>query len=150
MAALGRLRVHHDFQDQLRKRATARWHDNDLVFAFRVGTTLYAGNVSPFVPPVLAVAGPSLADWTSHELRHSFVSYARRGYPYREDRPPYRPPWDGHTDTVYRKQIRPVVMGCAQVADSLFPAALAYADPCQCVSENWVCETMCFMQKTAL
>ena len=53
-------------------------------------------------------------------------------------------------DTVYRKQIRPVVMGCAQVVDSLFPAATAYADPCQCVSENWVCETMCFMQKFAL
>lgn len=85
----GRLRVHRDFQDQLRKRAAARWHDNDLVFAFRVGTTLYAGNV-------------------------------RRS---------------GHrgtvtADTVYRKQIRSVVMGCAQVVDSLFPAATAYADPC--------------------
>jgi hypothetical protein len=59
MAALGRLRVHHDFQDQLRKRATARWHDNDLVFAFRVGTTLYAGNVSRSFRPFLLLRAPA-------------------------------------------------------------------------------------------
>jgi len=34
------LRLHYDHQDQLRKRAGDRWHDNDLVFASRVGTAL--------------------------------------------------------------------------------------------------------------
>ena len=36
------LRLHRDRQDQLRKRAGDRWHDNDLVFVSRVGR---AGNV---------------------------------------------------------------------------------------------------------
>jgi integrase len=39
------LRLHRDRQNQLRMRAGDRWHDNDLVFASRVGTALWAGNI---------------------------------------------------------------------------------------------------------
>ena len=55
------------------------WHDNDLVFASRNGTALYAGNVRRSFRAVLAAAGLSSADWTPRELRHSFVSQFRRG-----------------------------------------------------------------------
>jgi hypothetical protein len=65
---------HRGRQDQLRKRAGDRWHDNDLVFASRVGTALYAGNVRRSFRAVLTAAGLNSADWTPRELRHSFVS----------------------------------------------------------------------------
>ena len=51
-------RLRRDRQDQLRKRAGDRWHDNDLVFASRVGTALLAGNVRRSFRAVLAAAGP--------------------------------------------------------------------------------------------
>jgi integrase len=68
------LRLHRDRQDQLRKRAGDRWHDNDLVFASRIGTALWAGNVRRSFRAVLTAAGLDLADCTPRELRHSFVS----------------------------------------------------------------------------
>jgi len=68
------LRLHRDRQDELRKRAEDRWHDNDLVFGSRVGTALWARNVRRSLRAVLASAGLDPADWTPRELRHSFVS----------------------------------------------------------------------------
>ena len=68
------LRQHRDRQDQFRERAGDRWHDNDLVFASRVGTALWAGNVRHSFRSVLAAMDLSPADWTPRELRHSFVS----------------------------------------------------------------------------
>jgi site-specific recombinase XerD len=44
------------------------------VFASRVGTTLYAGNVRRSFRKVTEAAGLNPADWTPRELRHSFVS----------------------------------------------------------------------------
>lgn len=121
MPALGRLRVHHDFQDQLLKRATARWHDNDLVFAFRVGTALYAGNVSRSFRPFLLLRAPAwqTGRHTSYSTASSLLCKTRVSL---SRRPPALSATVGTAtaDTVYRKQIRPVVMGCAQVADSLF------------------------------
>ena len=68
------LRLHRDRQDQIRMRAGDRWHDNDLVFASRVGTALWAGNVRRSFRAILTAAGLNSADWTPRELRHSFVS----------------------------------------------------------------------------
>lgn len=39
------LLLHRERQDQIRARCGDKWHDNDLVFASRVGTVLDAGNV---------------------------------------------------------------------------------------------------------
>jgi site-specific recombinase XerD len=60
--------------NQLRKQAGERWHDNDLVFASRVGTALWAGNVRRSFRSVLAAADLNPADSTPRELRYSFVS----------------------------------------------------------------------------
>src|ERR1035441_9259530 len=116
------LRLHRDFQDQLRKRAGDRWHDNDLVFASRKGTTLYAGNVRRSFRLVLAAAGLDSADWTPRELRHSFVSLmSDAGVPIEKIARLVGHTGTTTTETVYRKQIRPVVMGGAEAMDSLFP-----------------------------
>ena len=116
------LRLHRDRQDQLRKRAGDRWHDNDLVFASRVGTALWPGNVRRSFRAVLAAAGLDPADWTPRELRHSFVSLmSDAGVPIEKIARLVGHTGTTTTETVYRKQIRPVVMGGAEVMDSLFP-----------------------------
>ena len=117
------LRLHRDRQDQLRKRAGDRWHDNDLVFASRVGTALWAGNVRRSFRSVLAAAGLDPAEWTSRELRHSFVSLmSDAGVPIEKIARLVGHTGTTTTETVYRKQIRPVVVGGAEVMDSLFPS----------------------------
>jgi integrase len=116
------LRLHRDRQDQLRERAGERWHDNDLVFASRVGTALLAGNVRRSFRAVLATAGLDPADWTPQELRHSFVSLmSDAGVPIEKIARLVGHTGTTTTETVYRKQIRPVVVGGAGVMDSLFP-----------------------------
>ena len=116
------LRVHRDRQEQARTRAGEKWHDNDLVFASRVGTTLYAGNVRRSFRAVLTAAGLDPADWTPRELRHSFVSLmSDAGVPIEQIARLVGHTGTSTTETVYRKQIRPVVTGGAAVMDSLFP-----------------------------
>jgi integrase len=116
------LRVHRDRQDQLRKQAGDRWHDNDLVFASRVGTALWAGNVRRSFRAVLTAAGLDPAVWTPRELRHSFVSLmSDAGVPIEKIARLVGHTGTTTTETVYRKQIRPLVMGGAEVMDSLFP-----------------------------
>jgi integrase len=118
------LRLHRNRQDQLRKRAGDRWDDSDLVFASRVGTALWAGNVRRSFRSVLAAAGLDPADWTPRELRHSFVSLmSDAGVPIEKIARLVGHTGTTTTETVYRKQIRPVVVGGAEVMDSLFPRA---------------------------
>ena len=116
------LRLHRGDQDQLRTRAGEKWHDNDLVFASRVGTALWAGNVRRSFRTVLAAAGLDPAEWTPRELRHSFVSLmSDAGVPIEQIGRLVGHTGTTTTETVYRKQIRPVVTGGAAVMDSLFP-----------------------------
>ena len=116
------LRLHRGRQDQLRERAGDRWRDNNLVFASRVGTALWAGNVRRSFRAVLAAAGLNPADWTPRELRHSFVSLmSDAGVPIERIARLVGHTGTTTTETVYRKQIRPVVVGGAEVMDSLFP-----------------------------
>ena len=105
------LRLHRDRQDQLRKRAGDRWHDDDLVFASGVGTELLAGNVHRSFRVILTAAGLDPFDWTPRELRHSFVSLmSDAGVPI-EKCLPGRPDRDHHDGDRLPQQIRPVVMG---------------------------------------
>jgi integrase len=116
------LRLHRDRQDQLRKQAGDRWHDNDLVFASRVGTVLWAGNVRRSFRIVLAAAGLDPANWTPRELRHSFVSLmSDAGVPIEQIARLVGHTGTATTESVYRKQIRPLVVGGAEVMDGLFP-----------------------------
>ena len=116
------LRLHRDRQDQLRKRAGNRWYNQDLVFASRVGTELLAGNVRRSFRVILTAAGLDPADWTPRELRHSFVSLmSDAGVPIEQIARLVGHTGTTTTETVYRKQIRPVVTGGAGVMDNLFP-----------------------------
>jgi integrase len=119
---VGALRLHREHQGQLRKHAGDNWHDNDLVFATRTGTALGAGNVRRAFRAVAAAAGLNAADWTPRELRHSFVSLmSEAGVPIEKIARLVGHIGTATTETVYRKQIRPVVTGGAEVMDRLFP-----------------------------
>ena len=103
-------------------RLPGRWHDNGLVFASRTGTALDAGNVRRAFRIVAARAGLTAADWTPRELRHSFVSLmSDAGVPIEKIARLVGHIGTATTETIYRKQIRPVVMGGAEVMDQLFP-----------------------------
>jgi site-specific recombinase XerD len=92
------------------------------VFASRVGTALWARKVRRSFRAVLAAAGLDPAEWTPPELRHSFVSLmSGRGVPIEKIARRVGYPETTTTETVYRKQIRPLVVGGAEVMDTLFP-----------------------------
>jgi integrase len=116
------LLLHRERQDQIRARCGAKWHDNDLVFASRVGTALDAGNVRRAFRKITAAAGLDPTEWTPRELRHSFVSLlSDAGVPVEKIARLVGHTGTATTELVYRKQIRPVVTGGAEVMDQLFP-----------------------------
>ena len=93
-----------------------------LVFVSRNGTPLDAHNVQRDFRKVIDAAGLVGKDWTPRELRQSFVSLLSDA----------QVPVEvisrlvGHrstvvTETVYRKQLRPVIHGSEDVLDRIFP-----------------------------
>ena len=75
-------------------------------------------------PAILTAAGLNSANWTPRELRHSFVSLmSDAGVPIEKIARLVGHTGTTTTETVHRKQIRPVVIGGAEVMDSLFPPA---------------------------
>jgi len=102
-----------------------RWQDNDLVFPSRVGTRADASHVRRAFRQVVAAAGLDPQGWTPRELRHSFVSLLSDA-----DVPIERiSRLVGHsgtttTETIYRKQIRPVIVHGADVMDQIFPGEM--------------------------
>jgi integrase len=116
------LRDHRDRQDQLRKRAGQSWHDSDLVFASRTGTALNPSNVRRAFRKITATAGLNAGDWTPRELRHPCVSLmSDAGVPIEKIARLVGHIGTATAETVYRKQIRPVVTGGAEIMDQLFP-----------------------------
>lgn len=94
-----------------------------LVFVTRTGRPLEAGNVRREFRKVVDAAGLVGKEWAPRELRHSFVSLLSDA----------RVPIEnisrlvGHrstmvTETVYRKQLRPVIEDGAEVMDRILPA----------------------------
>lgn len=94
-----------------------------LVFVTRTGRPLEARNVRRDFRKVVDSAGLVGREWAPRELRHSFVSLLSDA----------KVPVEnisrlvGHrstmvTETVYRKQLRPVIEGGAEVMDRIFPA----------------------------
>ena len=93
-----------------------------LVFVSRVGTALDAHNVRREFRKVAGRAGLVPGEWTPRELRHSFVSLLS------DDGMPIEniSRLVGHTstfvtETVYRQQIRPVMVEGAEAMDRIFP-----------------------------
>ncbi|NRQ31607.1 tyrosine-type recombinase/integrase [Nonomuraea sp. NN258] len=95
-----------------------------LVFRTRTGTALAARNVRRDFPNVLGAAGLASGEWTPRELRHSFVSLlSDSGVPIEDISRLV-----GHantvvTETVYRFQLRPVLLEGAEAMDGIFPLA---------------------------
>lgn len=109
------LTTHYQRQDQ---DAAGR-----LVFASATGTALDRHNVLRAFRPVVAKAGLDPRDWTPRELRHSFVSLLSDSGMSLEQIADLC----GHsgttvTESVYRHQLRPVLLGGAVAVDRIFDA----------------------------
>jgi integrase len=118
------LQIHRSQQDTAKKRAGHTWQDHNLVFASAVGTELDAHNVRRAFRKVVEAAGLVPEEWTPREMRHSFVSLLSASGVALEDIARLV----GHsgtavTETVYRKQIRPVMDQGALAMNQLFPGA---------------------------
>jgi Phage integrase family len=123
------LTLHRECQAEQRKAARTAWQEQGLVFASSVGTERNANNVLRSFRAIVAKAGLPAADWTPREMRHSFVSLlSDSGVPIEKIALLV-----GHaggsevTETVYRKQIRPVLLDGAEAMDHIF-ARLASSD----------------------
>jgi integrase len=116
------LTTHRQEQERMRAEAGTKWIDMGLVFTTRIGTPLDAADVRrDFRTAIRRAPGVSAEEWTPRELRHSFVSLlSDSGVPIEEISRLV-----GHrstlvTETVYRKQLRPVIQSGATVMDRLF------------------------------
>jgi len=92
------------------------------VFASAIGTPLDSHNVRRAFRKVVNAAGLVPDEWTPREMRHSFVSLLSASGVALEDIARLV----GHsgtavTETVYRKQIRPVIDAGAIAMDRIFP-----------------------------
>jgi integrase len=116
------LRSHKACQDQLRQAAGTNWHDNDLVFPSQVGTPADASHVRRSFRRVVEAAGLDSRKWTPRELRHSFVSLlSDAGVPIEQISRLVGHTGTTTTETIYRKQIRPVITDGADIMDRIFP-----------------------------
>ncbi|WP_344494532.1 site-specific integrase [Nonomuraea monospora] len=115
------LRLLKDAQDIAQEKAGDRWKAMDLVFCTRTGTPVTAHNVRRDFRKVVEAAGLTGREWSPRELRHSFVSVLSDSGVAIEDISRLV----GHsntvvTETVYRHQIRPVIMQGAAAMDKIF------------------------------
>jgi integrase len=97
-----------------------------LVFCTSQGTVLDSVNVRRSFRALCRDAGLDAGVWTPRELRHSFVSLmSDAGVPLEEIARLVGHGSTKVTEMVYRKQLRPILTGGAQVMDMLFelPAA---------------------------
>jgi integrase len=116
------LREHRIRQDVLRGQVGSRWQDNDLVFPSRVGTSWDASHARREFRKVVETAGLDPQAWTPRELRHSFVSLmSDAGVPIEHIARLVGHSGTTTTETVYRHQIRPVVLHGAEAMDRIFP-----------------------------
>ncbi|MET8974716.1 tyrosine-type recombinase/integrase [Streptomyces sp. NPDC004539] len=131
--AVDALKVQRERQKQQRIKAGDRWKESGLVFTSAVGTELYAINVRRALRKVIAHAAELLPensshalvpeDWTTRETRTSFVSIlSDRGIPLEEISRLVGHSSTAVTETVYRKQIRPVIQTGATAMDEIFGA----------------------------
>ena len=100
---------------------TDRTRCDCLVFTTRVGTPLDARNVRRHFRKVAEAAGLNAKEWTPRELRHSFVSLlSDDGMPIEHIARLVGHTSTAVTETVYRQQIRPVIIEGAAAMDRIF------------------------------
>jgi integrase len=115
--ALGGLR---DSQAHERALAGDRWQDTGLVFTTHHGAALDAGNVRKMFKRVCITA--EIGDgWTPRELRTSFVSLmSHHGVSIEEIAHLAGHASTRTTETVYRRELRPVITTGAEIMDDVF------------------------------
>jgi integrase len=116
------LRSQQRLQERERELAGARWREHGLVFTTKVGTALDPSRVRrDFRAAIKGAEGIDAAEWTPRELRHSFVSLlSDHGLPLEEISRLVGHSSTSVTETVYRKQIRPVLQSGATTMDVIF------------------------------
>ena len=116
------LRDHQKRQDQIRQAVGSNWQDNDLVFPSRIGTLSDASHIRRSFRRVTEAAGLNPSEWTPRELRHSFVSLlSDAGVPIEQISRLVGHTGTTTTETIYRKEIRPVIVRGADAMDLIFP-----------------------------
>ncbi|MEV2279362.1 tyrosine-type recombinase/integrase [Nocardiopsis sp. NPDC049922] len=114
------LRAHKASQETDRKVAGEKWEENRLVFCSQVGTKLDAANVRRGFRTIITESRIG-GSWTPRELRHSFVSLmSEKGVPVEEIARLVGHSSTATTETVYRKELRPVITKGAEVMGNLF------------------------------
>lgn len=94
-----------------------------LVFASGAGTELDSHNVRRAFRAIAERAGLTAADWTPREMRHSFVSLlSDSGVPLEDIARLCGHVGTAVTETVYRHQLRPVLVNGAVAMDRIFPS----------------------------
>jgi integrase len=97
------------------------YEDRGLVFCTTNGTALDSANVRRMFRLICRDADLDPGEWTPRELRHSFVSLmSEAGVPLEEIARLVGHGSTKVTETVYRKQLRPVLTSGAQAMDTLF------------------------------
>lgn len=121
--AVKALRLLWNAQEAVRLVAGDSWMATGLVFCTKSGTALSAANVRRDFRKVLDRAGLVGAEWTPRELRHSFVSLlSDSGVPIEDISRLVGHANTVTTETVYRFQLRPVLLEGAEAMDGIFPA----------------------------
>jgi integrase len=119
-AAVQALRAWRDRQAGERLAAGDTWHDTGLVFTSHHGAALDASNVRKMFKRVCAQAGTGDA-WTPRELRTSFVSLmSHQGVSIEEIARLVGHATTRTTETIYRRELRPVITTGAEIMDQLF------------------------------
>jgi integrase len=115
------LRLHQARQAEMKRNAGKDWQEHGLVFASQVGTPLDSHNVRRDFRKVVEDAGLPAEEWTPREMRHSFVSLlSDSGMPLEDISRLVGHSGTAVTETVYRKQIRPVMEAGATAMDQIF------------------------------
>jgi integrase len=114
------LREHRERQDRERDNAGPLWQEHGLVLATSVGTPLDSHNVRRDFRKVTKGAGLG-ERWVPKELRTSFVSLmSHRGVSVEEIARLAGHSSSHTTETIYRRELRPVITTGAEVMDQLF------------------------------
>ena len=102
-------------------QSAGRFFPDGLVFMTGNGTALDAANVRRSFRSLCVAAGLDAGEWTPRELRHSFVSLmSDAGVPLEDIARLVGHGSTKVTETVYRKQLRPVLTSGTQVMETLF------------------------------